>query len=140
MFKLCRKKINTENISTYKQFKSQASQTFFIKESLTPLRSKRFYELRHMKKKFPSVINFRRSSSGNVLAFVKENDSLSTENSSGEGKTTLIQSSPDESKTLFRQSLARENLRRAVLNSKSDLGKFVSQTLGSHLDEIHIRY
>ena len=93
-----------------------------------------------MKKQFPSVIKFCRSQSGNVLAFVKENDSLSTENSSGEGKTTLIQSSPDESKTLFRQSLARENLRRAVLNSKSDLGKFVSQTLGSHLDEIHIRY
>ena len=70
-----------------------------------------------------------------MLAFVKEAESISTENPAGEAETTSIQSSSDESETLSPQNPACENIRRVVLNSKLDLEKFASETLGSNLDE-----
>ena len=140
IFKLCRRDLTAEIFPACKQFMSQTSQPFFINQSLTPLRSKIFYGLRQLKKKFPSVIKFCRSQSGNVLAFVKEAGSISTENPAGEAESTSIQSSSDGNETLSPQNPVRENLRRVVLNSKSDLEKFASETLGSNLDGIDISW
>ena len=72
IFKLCRRDLASEILNACKQFRnSNGRQPLYINESLTPLRSKVFYGLRLLKRKFPAIIKSCRSQTGNITAFTQ---------------------------------------------------------------------
>ena len=122
IFKLCRRDIVFDIFNACKKFRHPNSsnqgtpsrQPLYVNCSLTPLRSKIFYQLRQLWKKFPNKITSCRSDYGNIVVFTPS-------------------SSPSSSSTAL-------SSRRIMINSREAFEDFVANILQTSSENIGIKW